>query len=290
MPWTTNDPPPCAKNWTDEEKKKCVETANAVLRDGGTEQDAVFACIRAAGKTQHPGGKSLVKALDDWTLDVLGCPYGGPHDGKDSQGEFFAPDTNWHLDKGYSELPPVAYYHGWDETGKPKGTPEYLGRTIKRWVDDAGVWWRVQLDKASEWAKRIWDSAKEGTARASTGSLHLSRVDEDGHIREWPVAELSLLDMTDGRQPANTYAVAVPAMKAMYKRAGLPLPDDIASKAEQEAAQEAQRAASAATAGHRELKAKQDDSKENEMDEQQVQQVAAAAAVAALKRQKMPKG
>jgi len=254
--------------------------AMAVKREGGTDEDAIRACIRNAGKTQHPGGKKVtVKAVGDWELDVLGCPYGGPHDGKDSQGEFFAPDTNWHLDKGYPELPPVAYYHGWDENGMPFGTPEYLGRTIKRWIDDAGVWWRVQLDKASDLAKRIWDAAKQGTARASTGSLHLSRVDADGHIREWPVAELSLLDVTEDRQPANTYAVAVPAMKAIYQRAGLPLPDDIAQKAAQEAAQEAIKAASAATAGEG-TKAKQRNG-ENEMDEKQVKALAAAAATEA---------
>jgi len=36
MPWTVADPPPCAINWTDAEKKKCVESGNAVLREGGT--------------------------------------------------------------------------------------------------------------------------------------------------------------------------------------------------------------------------------------------------------------
>jgi len=285
MPYSYPDNvPKVSKNWTGEEQRKCTEAANAVLREGGedAEQNAIFACIRAAGKTQHPGGKATVKAVGDWELDVLGCPYGGPHEGKDSQGEFFAPDTNWNLDKGFPELPPVAYYHGWDETGKPKGTPEYLGKTIKRWVDDAGIWWKVQLDKTSEWAKRIWGAAQQGVARASTGSLHLSRVDDDGHIREWPVVELSLLDMNETRQPVNTYAIAVPAMKAMYQRAGLPLPDDIAQKAAQEAAQETVKVASAATAGQGEIKAKQDDTGENEMDEQQVKAVVSGAVTEAV--------
>jgi len=57
MPWTKDSPPKCAKNWSDEEKEKCVSAANAVLREGGSEQDAIFACIRNAGKTVHPGGK-----------------------------------------------------------------------------------------------------------------------------------------------------------------------------------------------------------------------------------------
>lgn len=57
MPWTTANPPSCAKNWTESEKKKCITAANAVLREGGKEQDAIFACIRAAGKTKYPSGK-----------------------------------------------------------------------------------------------------------------------------------------------------------------------------------------------------------------------------------------
>lgn len=51
MPWTVESPPPPAKNWTEAEKKKCVKAGNSVLADGGSEQDAIFACIRAAGKS-----------------------------------------------------------------------------------------------------------------------------------------------------------------------------------------------------------------------------------------------
>jgi hypothetical protein len=51
MPWTVDGPPSVAENWTDEEKRKCVDAANAVLDGGGSDEDAVFACIRAAGKS-----------------------------------------------------------------------------------------------------------------------------------------------------------------------------------------------------------------------------------------------
>jgi len=74
MPYTVDNPPRPAKNWTEAEKKKCVTAANAVLSDGGgSEQDAIFACIRAAGRTEHPGGKKVFgkvidafKDLDTW--------------------------------------------------------------------------------------------------------------------------------------------------------------------------------------------------------------------------------
>lgn len=52
MPWTVKNPPPPAKNWTEEEKEKCTKAANAVLRDGGSEEDAIYACIHAAGKSK----------------------------------------------------------------------------------------------------------------------------------------------------------------------------------------------------------------------------------------------
>ena len=60
MPWTTDKPPDVAKNWTAEEKEKCVNAANAVLADGGSEEDAVFACIRASGRSEQE------KSMSDW--------------------------------------------------------------------------------------------------------------------------------------------------------------------------------------------------------------------------------
>lgn len=53
MPWTISDPPSPAKNWDADSKRKCVEAANAVLEEDGSEEDAIFACIRAAGKSEQ---------------------------------------------------------------------------------------------------------------------------------------------------------------------------------------------------------------------------------------------
>ena len=65
-------------------------------------------------------GDYTVKAVmtgDEWDLDVLGCPYGGPHGGKDAQGEYFDASTKFHEDK--FGLPPAVYYHGFGGDGKP---------------------------------------------------------------------------------------------------------------------------------------------------------------------------
>ena len=166
-----------------------------------------------------------VKAVGDWEIDILGVPY-GDEDHKDAQGEFFTADTKYRED--LYGLPPLVYYHGLDEQGKPTGTPEYIGRTVKRWVDERGIWFRGVLDKASALAKRVWEAAQEGVARASSGSIsHLTRTEDNGRILEWPVAELSVFDLGGGKRPANPYAVAIPAMRAVYEAAGLTLPADI---------------------------------------------------------------
>ena len=64
MPWQYPDNVPRpSKNWEAEEQKKCTAAANAVLREGGwedasdekrkeLEKNAIFACIRAAGKSK----------------------------------------------------------------------------------------------------------------------------------------------------------------------------------------------------------------------------------------------
>jgi len=166
-----------------------------------------------------------VKAVGDWELDVLGCPYGGPEGGKDSQGEYFDAATKFHEDK--FGLPPAVYYHGFAPDGKPSGDPVFIGKTTSREARTDGIWYRVILDKTNAFAKRVWEAAMNGVARASSGAVsHLVRTDSDGHIRHWPVAELSIFEATEGRRPANAYAVALPAMKAIYQAAGLVLPPE----------------------------------------------------------------
>lgn len=50
MPWTYDDPPAVAQNWTAAERRRCVDAANAVLDEGGEDEEAIYACIAAAGK------------------------------------------------------------------------------------------------------------------------------------------------------------------------------------------------------------------------------------------------
>ena len=175
----------------------------------------------------------------EWALDVRGVPF---HH-KDSDGEWFTPDTDIYAEQFPSPL--VLYYHSYGPDGKPQGKPEIIGKTTTIEKRNDGWWYRVTLDKAKTLAQRIWDAAKNGLAAASSGSVsHLVRMKRGGQlvpytqkgmggeIAVWPVVELSLIDIGQGRAPANRYAVAVPVLKAVYAEAGLDLAtlDDIADE------------------------------------------------------------
>lgn len=161
----------------------------------------------------------VVKAASNWELDVLAVPFGGPNHGRDSDGEYFSETTKLYEGK---LQPLVTYYHGLTPEGKPDGEPELVGSVVGAPTKKADGWWyRIVLDKTSRYAKQLWESAKRGLLRASSGSLaHLVRKDADGHIRVWPIGEIALIDTDGRRQPANSFAVALPAMAKTYQKAG----------------------------------------------------------------------
>lgn len=163
--------------------------------------------------------KAIQSEDGSWTLEVLGVPYGSEQD-RDSDNQFFNADTNTH--EGKLPTIPAVYYHGRNEKGKPSDAPEYIGTAKHLRTDEKGVWYEVVLDKLNAYASRVWEAAKQGIARASSGSApHLVRLGNNGHIREWPVFELSVFDTGEGRQPSNRHAVAMPMMKAIYEQAGI---------------------------------------------------------------------
>ena len=161
----------------------------------------------------------------EWEIEILGIPFGSPSE-RDSDGEFFTAQTKLHLDK--FPTPPLVFFHGFNDQKQPDAKPIYVGKTTSYEVKPDGVWFRGVLDKAIAQAKAVWEAAQTGMARASSGSIsHLVRKARDGHLLEWPVAELSVFDTYNGKNPANRRAVVMPVMKAVYEQAGLILPDDI---------------------------------------------------------------
>ncbi len=168
---------------------------------------------------------TTVKAMEDWQLMVLGVPFYGPNGGKDRVKEYFDIKSQIHQDQ-YPEIP-VTYFHTIDiNTGRPTGEPVYIGKAIYDHLDSRGHWYKVILDKTKAMAARVWDAAKKGIAAASSETLgHLRRVAADGHIDNWPVAGMAVLDVAGGKVPVNSYAVATPYMKAIYRDAGIKFPE-----------------------------------------------------------------
>jgi len=70
MPWTYNDPPAVAQNWTDAEQRRCVDAANEVLERGGTDEEAIFACIAAAGKRSRGMLKKTYRGPIEFKADA----------------------------------------------------------------------------------------------------------------------------------------------------------------------------------------------------------------------------
>ena len=169
------------------------------------------------------------KTADGWSLQVLGAPYGGPLGGKDAQGEYFSPRTDFMVDVGDER--PVLYFHGQDELGNPTNKPEVIGRARVSHKDRQGLWFDVVLDKAKKFSKRIYDAALNGIARASTGAInYLVRRGEDGELLTWPIGELTLIDRSDLRRPANELAVA--HLKSAYSQSGIDFPEVFAKSEE----------------------------------------------------------
>lgn len=77
MPWTKENPPAVAKNWTADEIARCVAAANAVIaRDPQDDATAIFACISAAGKSHRkeasmPTGNEILSDIKELSYDQL---------------------------------------------------------------------------------------------------------------------------------------------------------------------------------------------------------------------------
>lgn len=178
-------------------------------------EEAVKATGLDMSLTEYNTPPLAIKIAGDMELDVCYMPYSGQRNGKDSDGQYFSPRTNEHAAKFPTPL--VLYYHGYEKPGVQQSVPEEIGlSTGKKWADKAGRWMRVKLDDVNAKARLVWDSAQKGKARASSDSVsHLVRVAADGEITNWPFIGISLFETESGKAPANSFAFALPAAKAL---------------------------------------------------------------------------
>lgn len=178
---------------------------------------------------------AAVKAVGDWELDVLAIPFGA----RDSDGQYFDANTDI-MDSAFG-TPLIVYQHGIEQGAKEyQSKPVIVGKSVPgTLVKQADGWHiRVILDKAAKYAKAIMEAAYKRMVAVSSGSIaHLARLevngktmqyhkDKPGRIAVWPLAEISLWELGNGNvKPASQFAFALPAMKAMYREAGIPFPD-----------------------------------------------------------------
>lgn len=165
------------------------------------------------------------------SLDILGVPHG-----EDRQKQVFTEST----DLGDLPVVPLVYFHGFDE--RNQRVVERIGWAVKAIRDKSGQWYRGMLDKANPLARKIYDDAVKGLARASSDAVaHLVRptgiVGKPGIVTSWPVAFLSLMDSTTYDRAVNMNAVALPAVKAICSSTGpIGIPDasgEVSAKAGQ---------------------------------------------------------
>jgi hypothetical protein len=159
------------------------------------------------------GIKAVQPQAQPGVLDVLIAPFWGPNNGRDAHGQYFTPETEFMHD--VIPTPPVFFYHG-AEMGE---APTPIGKSADRWVDDLGVWQTVMLDMTEPTARRTWQASLAGNAYASTGVVPASLMlnAQTGEIEQWLIGEISLMVLSDGQEPANTYAIALPRLKALRK-------------------------------------------------------------------------
>ena len=229
---------PNPDEYDDEEgwMKVCVPK---LIGEGKDQEQAVAACISMwSNKSDAQKYRSLnfaVKAVADWELDITATPFNS----RDSDGQWFDDKTD--IMESAFNTPVVLYQHGIKQGAK--GFQEYpivVGKTIPGSLQKLPDGWhiRVILDKAKKMARDIMDAVKNHTAAVSSDSIsHLARLEvngkliqyeknKPGRIAVWPLAGVSLWEKGNGNfQPANPLAMALPAMKAIYREAGLPFPD-----------------------------------------------------------------
>lgn len=153
-----------------------------------------------------------IKAKQPGTIDILGLPYGGHADGRDSDGQYFSKATDF-MDT-VIPYPPVMYAHG-TALGN---SAEVIGEVTDRWYDESGGWFRVKLHDTSDKYEQLIKAYENKTLGASTGVVRAAhKVGQNGHIDVWLPCELSLVDTSTGIVPINRYATVKAASDTLFE-------------------------------------------------------------------------
>ncbi len=217
--------------------KVCVPQ---MVGEGKDQDQAVAACMNMwsmkADAQKYRQSLLSVKAVGDWELDVTPVPFNS----RDSDRQWF--DASTDIMHEVFSAPLVMYQHGRKQrqAGAVDDKPVVIGKTKAGSLEKQADGWHVRtvLDQSKPQSKDVMDAAWKGQVAVSSDSIsHLARLDvggkyiqyeknRPGRIAVWPLAGYSLWEKVTGNaMPANQLAVALPAMKAIYREAGLPFPE-----------------------------------------------------------------
>jgi len=124
-----------------------------------------------------------IKEYADETLIAEG--HGIYFGGHDLVGDTFDKTTNFDL--GFAPKKKLLYSHR-----KNPAVKSVIGYVTETRVDDEGVFFRAELDKAFKYRKAVKKLADLGLLGMSSGSADQLVSRENGVIKEWPILELSL--------------------------------------------------------------------------------------------------
>jgi len=141
-----------------------------------------------------------LKALGEGRVAGYLVYFGSP-EARDLHGEYFTPETEYHLD--WYDRRPALYHHGLDKTVKAQ--PVGLITSVTK--NDVGLWAEAQLAMHNEYAQSVYEMVEKGALGWSSGSIpHIVKVDNDGRILEWPIVEGSLTPTP--AEPRGTWITA----------------------------------------------------------------------------------
>mgnify|MGYP000228477299 CR=1 FL=1 len=214
---------------SEEDYRECARKLIRLYRDIGVEDEKIPEYLWGIAGWEGPKKASTaIRAWEDTEAELIiggyGVVWGSPQQ-KDLMGEYFTKDSELMLDVW--PIKPLFYHHGRDEGVQT----EPIG-TVKNWhVDDIGVWFEAQLNKHSRWIKAIKKLIEAGALHYSPGALdYLVIKKPDGHLKRWPIVELSLTPV-----PAQPYIVTKVKVQETYKALGLSfeLPDNLNKEGEE---------------------------------------------------------
>lgn len=176
----------------------------------------------------------LIKAVqegEDFMIELLACPFGSEAD-KDYWGEWFSKRTEFMTKIG--ETRPVIYNHGISPDGQFEPDKAEIG-TGKAWkLDQGGFWFKIKLDPASKFFKKVWAAATAGKLFGSTGVAGIlkKKIKTTGELLLWAIGEITLVVAEKGWRPANWNAFARAPLKSLYESVEIDLPDEYAKSLE----------------------------------------------------------